>query len=80
MPWACLRCGILGRDMGTDSSCRSIEGLECSAKQDYFLPRYNKPMAYTTALANFRGCIVVHGGLDAGQAHSPFLGQPVGSE
>ena len=69
MPWACLRCGILGRDWAGTVVAEASKALECSSKQDYFLPRYSKPMTYTTALANFRRCIVVHGGLDAGQAN-----------
>ncbi len=64
MPWACLRCGILGRDWAGAVVAEASTASECSSKQDYFLPRYSKPMTYTTALANFRRCIVVHG-----QAH-----------
>ena len=69
MPWACLRCGILGKDWAKTVVAEAAKALACCAKQDYFLPRYKKPMCYTTALANFRRCIVVHGGLVEGQAH-----------
>ena len=69
MPWACLRCGILGKDWAKTVVAEAAKALACCTKQDYFLPRYKKPMCYTTALANFRRCIVVHGGLVEGQAH-----------